>query len=532
MRRLVLSLAASIALSAPALRAAEPVDLDLVTRIRDEGFRRSQVMEIVAHLSDGLGARVTGSPALTEAHEWTRDKLAAWGLENAHLESYDFGRGWSWARCALDLLGAHPTSLHAIPQGWTPATLGPVEGAAIRLEAETADDLAQYAGQLAGKFVLISDERPVEPLARPSFRRYTDEDLEKEAAFEIPEVEEGESEWVRDYRKRFHFRRALDAFLAAEGAIGILEVSSRDFGILRVLRGGESVDPEPMRIPAVTVMTEHYNRLVRLLEAGETVQLRLDVGATFHDNDGGQAFNTVAEISGRRKKAELVIAGAHLDSYQAGNGAVDNAAGVAVVLEAVRILKVLGVQPERTVRVCLWSGEEQGFLGSRAYVNEHFASRPAWPDSELALPMGLRSRTGPLTYGLDHARVSGYFNLDNGSGKIRGVHLEENAALRPIFEAWLAPFADLGVSTITLNPTGGTDHVSFDRVGIPGFQFIQDPLNYMSQQHHTHLDTYDHVQPDDLRQAAVVLASVLAHAANRDEMLPRKPKPVDREDTE
>ena len=531
MRGFVLALAASIALAAPALHAGEPVDLDLVTRIRDEGFHRSQIMDIVAHLSDGIGARVTGSPAMTEANEWARTWFEEHGLQNAHLEPYDFGRGWSWSRCALDLLGAHPTSLHALPQGWTPGTPGPVEGVAFRLEAETAEDLAPYAGQLAGKFVLISDERPVEPLTQPAFRRYADEDLEKESAFEMPEMEEGESEWVRDFRKRLRFRRALDAFLATEGALGILEVSSRDFGILRVLRGGEPVDAEPMRIPAVTVMTEHYNRLVRLLEAGETVRLRLDVGAAFHD-DGGKAFNTVAEIPGRRKKSEVVIAGAHLDTYQAGNGAVDNAAGVAVVLEAVRILKALGVQPERTVRICLWSGEEQGFLGSWAYVNEHFARRPAWPDSELALPRGLRSRPGPLSYEPEHARVSGYFNLDNGSGKIRGIYLEENAALRPIFEAWLAPFEDLGVSTITLNPTGGTDHVPFDRAGIPGFQFIQDPLNYMSQQHHTHLDTYDHVQPDDLRQAAVVLASVLAHAANRDEMLPRKPKPVDREEAE
>jgi carboxypeptidase Q len=527
MRRLLFVLVTAIVAPAALVGAQERVDLELITRIRDEGFRRSQVMEIAEHLTDGIGARVTGSPALDEADQWTRDKLAAWGLQNAHLEAYDFGRGWSWSRCSLDLLGEHATSLYAIPQGWTPGTAGPVEGEVFRLEAEKSEDLEQYAGKLTGKFVLLSDILKVEPLEKAPFRRYSDEDLTTESAFEIPEMGEGRSKWIRDFRKRYEFRLALDAFLATEGAIGILEVGSRSHGILRVPRGGEPVDAEPKRIPAVTVMTEHYNRLVRLLKSGQPVRLRLDVGASFHEN-GGKAFNTIAEIPGSKKKGELVLVGGHLDSYQSGTGAVDNAAGVAVVLEAVRILRALGVQPQRTVRVCLWSGEEQGLLGSRAYVSQHFASRPAWPDSELTMPVGLRTRMKPLSFEPEHARVSVYFNLDNGSGKIRGIYCEENAALRPVFEAWLAPFEDLGVTTVTLNRTGGTDHQSFDRVGIPGFQFIQDPLSYMPEQHHTNLDTYDALQPDDLRQAAVVLASVLIHAANREGMLPRKPRPVDR----
>ena len=506
-------------------RAEEPVDLDLVNRIRDEGFHHSQVAEIATHLTDVIGARVTGSPSMLRANEWTRDELTSFGLVQARLEAYDFGRGWSWTHCHLDLLGESATSLHAIPQAWTPGTAGVVEGDAMRLKVEKVEELEAFRGKLSGKIVLVSEPRKVAPRVQVAFSRLTSDTLAAREAFEIPEMQEGDSEWAKGYRKRLPLRRALDAFLFAEGALAIIEVSSRDHGILRVPRGGEPVDAEPMRIPAVSLITEHYNRLLRLLDKGVTVRLRLDVAATFHDN-AGKAFNTVAEIQGGDKKNELVIAGAHLDSYQSGNGAADNAAGCAVVMEAVRILEALGVEPRRTVRVILWSGEEQGLLGSKAYVNQHFASRPAWPDSELHLPVSLRRSPGPLTFKPAQAKVSGYFNLDNGSGKIRGIYLEENAAVRPILSAWLAPFADLGVETVTLNRTTGTDHMSFDHVGIPGFQFVQDPLDYSPQAHHSHLDTYDHVLPDDLRQAAVVMAAVLAHAANRDAMLPRKPRPA------
>jgi Zn-dependent M28 family amino/carboxypeptidase len=267
------------------------------------------------------------------------------------------------------------------------------------------------------------------------------------------------------------------------------------------------------------------------LEREQSVRLRLDVAADFYENEG-LAYNTLAEFPGRGRSDELVLAGAHLDSYHAGTGATDNACGVAVVMEAMRILKAVGAEPRRTIRVCLWSGEEQGLLGSKAYVSEHFAGRPPWTDAEqLTLPMSLREETGPLSFYPQHTKVSAYYNFDNGGGKIRGIYLEENAALRPIFTAWLAPLADLGVTAISLNTTGGTDHRSFNQVGIPGFQFMQDPLDYMPQTHHTHLDTYDHLVAADLKQAAVVMASVIIHTANRDRMLPRKPRPREDEET-
>ncbi len=512
---------------ASAAFAIEPVELGVVNRVREEGFRNSQVMDIVQHLTDVIGPRVTGSPQMTAANEWTRDKLTEFGLQNARLESYPFGRGWSWSSCSLDMLGDSPKSLSAIPLEWTPGTNGAIEGEAARLDAEKPEDLEKHKGKFAGKFVLLSKAREVKPNDTAPFHLLTDDELAGRADFNIPRDESEREGWIGRAKKMYEFRKALDAFLVEEGALGIIEVGSRDHGILRVGRGGDSLDEEPKKIPAVVVMTEQYNRLVRLVEKEQTVRLRLNVDAAFHENDG-MAYNTVAEIPGKGKADEIVMLGAHLDSYHSGTGAVDNAAGVAVMMEVVRIIKALGIQPKRTIRIGLWSGEEQGLLGSREYVEQHFAAKPPWPEEEQNLPRMLRSRDrGEYTFKSEHPKVSGYFNIDNGGGKVRGIYLEENAAMRPIAEAWLEPFRDLGVTTVTLNKTGGTDHMSFDAVGIPGFQFIQDPKDYSPQTHHTNLDTFDHLHSDDMRQIAVVVASVVVHAANRAEMLPRKTRPVD-----
>jgi Zn-dependent M28 family amino/carboxypeptidase len=275
----------------------------------------------------------------------------------------------------------------------------------------------------------------------------------------------------------------------------------------------------------VVLIPEDYNRILRLLERGPEVELEVDVDAAFLDGDP-TANNTVAEIPGTGAAGEVVMVGAHLDSWHGGTGATDNAAGCAVAMEAVRILRALAVAPRRTIRIALWSGEEQGLLGSAAYVAEHFASRPEPEDpAERELPPGLRQNPGPLTVKPDHTRLTAYFNLDNGGGRIRGVYTQENVAVEPIFTAWLAPFRDLGAGTVTARNTRGTDHQSFDRVGLPGFQFVQDGLDYTSRTHHTVADGYDHLVRDDLIQASVVLASFLYHAAMRPEMLPRKPLP-------
>lgn len=522
MPRTLLTTLCILALAAPAL--AQPVDLDLVNRIRHEGFENSRVMETVSYITDVIGARVTGSPAMTRANAWTRDELASMGLENAHLHAYTFGRGWDWQSCRVDLLGEAARSLAAIPQGWTPGTDGPVRGELVRLDATEVVDLEKYEGQLAGKIVLISPEKPVEPRDTPPFTRLTDEELADLQDFEIPGEQSG-PDWREQRNKAAEFRQALDGFLFEEGAVAIIECSSRDHGIIRALRGAQPDDPETMRMPAVTMMTEQYNRLVRLAEAGETVELEIEIAARFHGDRDSEAFNTLAEIPGRGRGNEVVMLGAHLDSYQSGTGATDDGSSCAVLMEAVRILQAIGFEPRRTIRIALWSGEEQGLLGSQAWVRDNLATRPAPPDS---LTAG-RSRAfwpreeGPLTLRDEYERVSAYFNLDNGGGRIRGLYAQQNVAVVPIFEEWLAPFADLQATTVTTNRTGGTDHLSFDRVGVPGFQFIQDEMDYFAQTHHTNLDTRDHLQESDLKQAAVIVASVLAHAANREDRIPRKP---------
>lgn len=521
MHRLLLILVL-VALAVPA-SAEEPVDLDAINRIRHEGFENSQVMDIAAHLTNVIGARVTGSPAMTRANEWTRDQLTEFGLENARLEAYTFGRGWDWQSCRVDLLGETPKSLAAIPQAWTPGTDGPVRGEVIRIEAESMEELEEFEGDVAGKFVLVSPVREVEPTERPSFRRRTDQELLDSCEFEIPEETSGPT-WAERAKKMFTFRADLDDWMLERGGLGIIDHSSRDHGILRVPRGAQPDDPEIRNLPAVTMATEQYNRLVRLVEAGETVELEMEIEARFHGERNSEAFNTLAEIPGRGKKNEIVMLGAHLDSYHAGTGATDNAAGCAVMMEAARILEAIDARPERTIRIALWSGEEQGLHGSKNWVRENLASRPAPTDSlMLAGSRAYWKWEGPLSFRDEYDRVSVYFNFDNGGGKIRGVHTQGNVAIVPFFEAMFGPFADLGVTTVSTNDTSGTDHLSFDRVGVPGFQFIQDQLDYWPRTHHTDLDTYDHLVREDLMQAAVVIASLALHAANREDLLPRKP---------
>jgi hypothetical protein len=503
---------------------AEPVDLDMVTRIRQEGFHHSQVMDTLEHLTDVIGPRLTGSPSMLQANEWTRDRLAEWGLANARLEAFSFGRGWSFDRVSAHLVAPRKAPLITYPRAWTPGTEGPVRGPVMRVKLESEADLEKHRGELAGKILLLDEPRTINADMDPHFHRHDADSLDAIVGFPIPG--EPSPDWRERRAERFGFREQRNAFLEEEGVLATLHISSRDFGIVRLGAGAaHDADAHP-GVPSLQMASEHYNLLARLVAAGGNVEVELDVVARFHEDDL-QAYNTLAEISGRGRAArEIVMTGAHLDSWHAGTGATDNAAGVAVVMEAVRILKALGAQPQRTIRVALWSGEEQGLLGSRAHVDRHIATRPRHTDEQqLALPERLRAPTWPIQPRRDHDRYAAYFNVDNGSGRIRGIHAQENAAVKPIFERWLTPFNDVGADTVTLRNTGSTDHVPFDDVGIPGFQFIQDRLDYFSRTHHTHLDTRDHVQRDDLMQAAVVLASFLYHAAMRDEPLPRKPLP-------
>lgn len=523
MRKLIPVLALLLFSPSPGLRAEEPVDLEMVTRIRTEGLYNSQVMDVASHLTEEIGSRLTGSPQLLAANEWTKKKLSEWGLANARLEPYPFGRGWSFSRSAVRMVAPREAQLVAYPKAWTPGTDGPVRGEAMRADLKSEKDFDKYRGKIAGKILFLD---PIEDLAAadgPEFKRYDDKGLDEIAAFEIP-GERGRG-WRRGALDRWKLRRALAEFLAAEKAVATVEASGRAHGIVRVTSGGSHEAGDSPGVPALMMAREHYNQIVRSLDAGKPVEIEVDVAARFHEDDT-RAFNTIAEIPGTDKKGEIVMAGAHLDSWHASTGATDNAAGVAVVMEAVRILKALGVKPRRTIRVALWTGEEQGLLGAVAHVKQHFATRPETTDPEQKkLPERFRDDTWPLQVKPGHAKLSAYFNLDNGTGKIRGIYTEENAGVKPIFEAWLAPLADLGATTVTLRKTGGTDHIPFDQVGLPGFQFIQDDIEYGSRTHHTHLDDYDHLRREDLMQASVVMATFLYHTAMRPELLPRKPLP-------
>jgi len=531
------ALIAALSLTLPPLAAAtsdESADWGVMSRIRDEGLNHSQVMDTLGQLTDVLGPRLTGSPGLKKANEWTREQLEKWGLANAHLEAWGpFGRGWSYTHARVQMVSPSESPLVAYPKAWTPGTEGPARGKVVKAKLEKVEDFEPLKGKLAGSVVFLNDARDLTPPEKPYFSRESDQTLEEIARFPIPgargEARPGgppQRPNREEALRRIRFQKTLREFLKTEKVLATVEVSERDGGIVRV-GGGASREPgEDPGVTGLVMAAEHYNRVARLLERKTEVELEIDVEARFHDEDR-MAYNTIAEIPGTDRKAEIVLVGAHLDSWHAGTGATDNASGSAVVMEAVRILKALDLKPRRTIRIGLWAGEEQGLLGSRAYVTEHLASRPEPKPEEADVPSFVRRETGPLTLKPDHARFAAYFNLDNGTGRIRGIYAQQNAAAKPIFDAWLEPFHDLGAKTVTLRNTGGTDHLPFDAVGLPGFQFIQDPGDYFTRTHHTHMDVYDRIQREDLMQASVVMAAFAYNAAMRDELFPRKPLPKD-----
>jgi hypothetical protein len=512
----------------------EPVDLEMVTRIRQEGFRNSKVMETLSELTDRIGPRLTGSPSLKKANEWTREQLEKWGLANSHLESWGpFGRGWSAEFTSVRMLAPDVTMLNAIPRAWTPGTHGVVRGKVMRIKAATKEDLEKYKGKLAGMIVLTGDMPEVKPSTEPLSTRYSDERLQQIAQYQVPGERGamgygGPNMSPEELRRRREFARTLATFLAEEKPLAAIEPSRFDEGLV-TMSGTNAYRPgdkDPAPVVTLNMAVEHYGRVARLVEREVPVELELNVQTKFYDDDP-MAYNTLAEIPGTDKKDEVVMLGAHMDSWHGGTGATDNAAGVAACMEAVRILKALGIKPRRTIRIGLWSGEEQGLLGSRAYVSQHFAARGESTDpQEKDLPVYMR-RGGKLTFKPEWNKVAAYFNIDNGTGKLRGIYTQENAAVRPLFESWIEPLKDLGLTTVTMRNTGGTDHLAFDGVGLPGFQFIQDPLEYGTRTHHTNMDVYERIQREDLMQQAVVMAWFVYNAAMRDQMLPRKPLPKD-----
>jgi len=507
---LVCLLALPAGAQAPA--ANEPVDYDAIYKIKDEGFQRSQVMDIVSYLTDVYGPRLTGSPNIKQAAEWAVKKLGEWGASNPRMENWGtFGRGWVNERFSAQVLTPTPWPIIGMPKAWTPGLSSPTTADVVYAPMESEKDFDAWKGRLKGKIVLPMPTREVKAQFEAPAKRYTDKDLQ-----ELEQIEPGaEAERRRFDPARFQFSRKRMEFLISEGVLATFEPGRGDGGTLFVQQGGAYSSAPPsgpfsMSFPAnvppqIVIAVEHYGRLARTLDRKVPVTVELTVQNRFIDDQPG--FNVLAELPGTDKADEIVMLGAHFDSWHGATGATDNGVGSAIMLEALRILKTSGLKMRRTVRLALWTGEEQGLLGSRAYVKDKFADRET------------------MTLKPEHAKLAAYFNVDNGTGAIRGVYLQGNEAVAPIFTAWMKPFANLGMTTLTMQNTGGTDHLSFDAVGLPGFQFIQDPLEYDTRTHHSNMDDYERLQPADVMKNAVIVATFVYQAANRDMKLPRKPLP-------
>ena len=539
LRTLPLTLFLAVAVWVPVTFAGDSSDLEVVHRIRQEAFKNSQVMDHLFYMADVAGPRLTNSPGYQMAAEKIAAQAEEWGLENIALEPWGpFGKGWSNSYFSAHLVAPQYSPLIGVALSWTPGTEGVVAGTPVlavfngdrdeevhRLRLERF--MNTWRGKLKGRIVLLDEPKHLEPQTKPASKRYSSGELSERTQMPDPvepiEIDlenpvEPESEYdqerfwshapswlrrqMRQSRRKMHDE--LNQFLVDEGVRLVVRTPRRGDGGTLFPAGGGRHDAETLVPPSISLTPEHYNRIARMLKKGLEPKMEVEVRAAFHE---GEPTNVVAELPGGEKKDELVIIGAHLDDVSYSTGATDNAASCAVMMEVLRILKTLDLELDRTVRMVLWSGEEQGLLGSHAYVKKHFGDRKTM---EL-LP--------------DHGKVSAYFNLDNGAGKIRGIYQQDNDMVGPIFSSWLSPFRNLGASTVAIRNTGGTDHLSFDAVGIPGFQFIQDPLEYSSRTHHSNMDVYDRVVAADLMQASAIVATFVYHTANREELLPRKPLP-------
>lgn len=480
--------------------------------IKNEGLKQSKVMDFAFHLTDVSGPRLTNSPGFFRAANWAKDKLTEMGLVNAALEPWgDFGTGWEQTRCYTAITSPYYFPVVSIPRAWTGSTPGKkaISSEVILINAKDSAELySKYSGKVKGKIIMLYSADTLKPSFTPDGARFTDEELDKMA-----NAKPDTTRRTVTGRGRFGFglARALPDFYKNEKPALVLSMSrSGNDGTLFVQNGGAYTKDAENNYGYVMVSSDDYLRIQRLVMSGQKVEMEADVKTSFYPSDI-KGYNVVAEIPGTDPvlKDEIVMLGGHLDSWQGATGATDNAAGCAVMMEVVRIIKAAGLQPKRTIRIALWSGEEQGLLGSRGYVKTHFAD----PADMVLKP--------------EHAKVSAYYNLDNGTGKVRGIYLQGNEAAGPIFAKWLEPFAALGAKTVTINNTGGTDHLAFDGVGIPGFQFIQDEIEYDTRTHHTNMDTYDHLVPEDLMQASTVIAAFVYNTAQLDTKIPRKelPKP-------
>ena len=502
-------------LAIPTINFAQEVDASMMQKIREEGLQHSKVMDIVFNLTDKNGSRLANSEGYMRAANYAKETLTGWGVENARLDAWgEFGKGWDLEKMYLAITAPYYKPLLAWPKTWTTGTKGLKKAGVIVVDAKDSATVASYKGQLKGKLIIIDQATPYKQSFKADAVRYTDEELEKIAAATMQPsrpVDTAQQRRMREQMSRSGGARALTILkemAKEEGAVGMLTSAPRNHDGTIFSQGGGSykaADAENFLDMAMGI--EDYNTILRLAKSGTEVNMETDVKTKFQTKDL-QGYNVIAEIPGTDPtlKDEVVMIGAHLDSWQAGTGATDNAAGSSVMMEVMRILKATGAQPKRTIRIGLWSAEEQGLLGSRGYVKKTFM------DPTTNTPNAA------------HEKFAGYFNIDNGTGKVRGIYLQGNEQCGPIFKSWLAPFNDLGAKTVTISNTGGTDHQSFDGVGLPGFQFIQDPMEYDTRTHHSNMDVYEHLSEDDLKQIATIVAAFAYNTAQRDEKLPRKAK--------
>lgn len=518
---------------------------EVIDKIKDEGMNRSQVMQTLSYLTDVIGGRLTNSPNMKKANEWTRDTMAKWGMQNAKLEAWGpFGRGWSLKSFNAQVVEPQTIAVIAYPKAWSTSTKGAITSDVVYFNPQNEAEMEKFRGKLSGKIVLVSDMREVKADFGGMGTRRSDEELQKMAEAQPqaarpagPQNQGGNTA----QRQAMLFGIKRWNFLLSEGAAVVVDSSSKGSGGTLFVGGATAVQDLPTGdapigprsglrvydkasesriIPQMTMTIEDYNRLVRMIKHGVTPKMRVDIQTQYHDEDL-MGYNTVAEIPGTDPalKDEIVMLGGHLDSWHSAGGATDNAAGSAVAMEAARILIASGLKPRRTIRVALWSGEEQGLNGSREYVKQQFGEMRGAPAFGPPDPNAPRPE---LVKTANYDKLSAYYNLDNGTGRIRGVYLQGNAAVKPIFEAWLEPFHDMNAKWLTIQNTGGTDHLSFDRIGLPGFQFIQDEIEYSTRTHHSNQDNYDRIQADDMKQAATIMAAFVYQTAMMDEKIPRK----------
>ncbi len=491
-------------LPAVLIAQTENVDLGMIYKIKQEGLKNSSVEDLAFWLTDFVGPRLTASTGNLRGNDWAKKKMEELGFQNVRIEAAnEFTRGgWDNIKTYAALTAPYYSNFACNPVAWSGSTDGLIKSKVVYLDVKTESDLDKYKGQLAGKIILMPGTATYEVSFEPLASRLTDAQLKDLSMATSPNQARRPTFDRTAMMAQRALRTKISEFLKAEGAAVLLN-SSGTFNVPRSNGANfKTGDKEP--VAELNLPVEDHGRMVRLLQHNVPVEMEIEIQNKFFDSPS--VYNVIGEIPGTDKllKNEVVLLGAHIDSWNGGTGAADNGSGCIVMLEALRILKSLDVAPRRTIRIALWGGEEQGLFGSAGYVDKYLVD----PATKEHKP--------------DYDKFAAYFNMDNGSGRYRGIYLQENELVRPIFEEWLKPFEDMSCSTVTIRNTSGTDHLSFDRVGLPGFQFIQDEIEY-GRGYHTVMDTYERLVMADLRQNAIITASFVYNAAMRNAKLPAKP---------